>query len=244
MKEPSAGGHKTKNDPARRTPVSSRSDRSNLGNIIPARTDLDTLLCTYQAALPDSRGARYLLERRIPLELARRYKLGYAAPSKWAHPTRDWTQGRLVFPQTDPSGQLVNLYGRAAGDAPKEYRHDHLPGTKGYFNASALILGEGPLFVTEGPFDALSVIASGHRRTVAIFGVNGWRWEWAKYVGEIVLALDTDIRGQEAARYLAREALLRGKKASLLTAEDYGGLKDANEAWVAGLLFRSQVVGQ
>src|SRR5262249_53386310 len=172
----------------------------------------------------------------IPLDLARRYMLGYAAPKRWAHPVRDWTQGRLVFPQTDPSSQLVNLYGRAAGDAPKEYRHDHLPGTKGYFNAAALTVGDGPLFVTEGAFDALSLIAAGQRRTVAIFGVNGWRWEWARGIQEMVLALDTDERGQDAARLLAREAMLRGRRASILTIEDYGGHKDANEAWIAGML--------
>ena len=28
----------------------------------------------------------------------------------------------------EPAGNVVNLYGRAVGDAPKKTRHDHLPG--------------------------------------------------------------------------------------------------------------------
>jgi DNA primase len=117
--------------------------------------------------------------------------VGYAAPGTWAHQGRDWKWGRLVFPHTDPSGRLVNLYGRAVGSAnekvPKSKRHDHLPGQKGYFNAAAPRVGEGPLFVCEGGFDALSLIAAGYPPTVAIYGVDGWRWEWARDVRQLVL---------------------------------------------------------
>jgi len=72
----------------------------------------------------------------------------------------------------------VNLYGRAVGPAeqvPKAKRHDHLPGVKGYFNATALQVGAGPLWVCEGAFDALALVAAGVRRVVAIFGVQDWR---------------------------------------------------------------------
>jgi hypothetical protein len=47
----------------------------------------------------------------------------------------------VVFPHTLPDGRQVNLYGRAVGtaeQAPKALRHEHLPGTKEYFNAAAL----------------------------------------------------------------------------------------------------------
>ena len=60
---------------------------------------------------------------------------------------------------------LVNLYGRAVGldgVTPKEIRHDHLPGPKGYFNAAGLVNGDGPLLICEGPFDALGLIAAGY----------------------------------------------------------------------------------
>ncbi len=118
---------------------------------------------------------------------------------------------------------------------PKSKRHDHLPGEKGYFNAAALQTGEGPLFVCEGGFDALSLIAAGCSRVVAIYGVDGWRWEWARDVRELVFAMDADEAGGKW-KELARQAILRGKKVAFLPAEAYGGHKDVNEAWAAGVL--------
>ncbi len=207
------------------------------GEAEPARPDLAELLEAYQRALPGSPGERYLAQRGIPLELAQRYGVGYAAPGRWAHRGRDWRHGRVVIPHTDPAGRLVNLYGRAVGeDVPKGLKHDHLPGAKGCFNARALAEGDGPLFVTEGPFDALALMAAGYPRTVAIFGVGGWRWDWAREIIELVLALDADQAGQEGWRELARGARLRGKRVWVLPSEAYGGYKDASEAWVAGAL--------
>jgi hypothetical protein len=148
----------------------------------------------------------------------------------------------VVFPHTTPDGRLVNLYGRAVGTAeqvPKAKRHDHLPGVKGYFNAAALQAGHGPLWVCEGAFDALALLAAGVPRVVAIFGVQGWRWDWARVVREIVFALDADAAGQQQWHQLARPAALRGKRVAVLPAAAYGGHKDVNEAWVA----RSLAVG-
>jgi DNA primase len=190
--------------------------------------------------LPQSPGADYLQSRRISLELAQRYGLGYAASGKWMHPARDWKWGRVVFPDTDPNGCLVNLYGRAVGSdesVPKLSRHDHLPGYKGYFNGLALLNGsEQPLFVTESPFGALSLIAAGCPRAVAIFGVDGWRWEWARQVEHLVFATDADAAGQRTWRELARQARLRGKTVGFLPPEAFGGYKDVNEAWMVGVL--------
>jgi DNA primase len=202
--------------------------------------DLQRLSQAYQAALPNSWGAEYLRRRGISLELALRYGVGYASPGTWAHKARDWKWGRLVFPHTDPDDQLINFYGRAVGSdekVPKTQRHDHLPGSKAYYNAAALHEGTGPLFITEGVFDALSLIAAGYTRTIAIFGVNGWRWEWlGRDVTSLVFALDADQTGQNSWRTLAREACLRGKKVGFFPPEAYGGHKDINEAWLAGVL--------
>jgi hypothetical protein len=70
---------------------------------------------------------------------------------------------------------------------------------------------------------------------VAIFGVQGWRWDWAREVRELVFALDT-AAGQQQWRQLARQAALRGKQVAVLPAAAYGGHKDVNEAWGAGSL--------
>jgi hypothetical protein len=165
--------------------------------------------------------------------------VGYAAPGRWPHAARDWRGGRVVFPHTTPDGRLVNLYGRAVGTAeqvPKAKRHDHLPGEKGYFNGGALQPGAGPLWVCEGAFDALALLAAGVPRVVAIFGVQGWRWDWARDIRELVLALDADAAGQQQWRALARQAALRGKRVAVLEPAAYGGYKDVNEAWMAGAL--------
>jgi len=145
----------------------------------------------------------------------------------------------VAFPHTTPDGRLVNLYGRAVGpdaQVPKAQRHDHLPGAKGYFNATALQAGLAPLWVCEGVFDALELIAAGVPRVVALFGVQGWRWDWVRAVRELVFALDADAAGQQQWRQLARQAALRGKQVAVLPTTAYGGRKDVNEAWVAGTL--------
>lgn len=197
----------------------------------------------YQAALPGSLGERYLGWRGISLELALALGVGYAAAGLWAHrtsegrPVRQWKHGRLVFPHSDGEGRLVNLYGRAVGadGVPKGLRHDHLPGSKGYFNGMVLGSGGGPVYVCEGPFDALSLMAAGVPRVVAIFGISGWHWEWFGGVRELVFAFDADEAGSKW-RELAREAVLRGKAVSFVPPSALGGCKDVNEAWVRGCL--------
>jgi DNA primase len=203
----------------------------------PARVDLAARLAAYQAALPGSWGERYLSRRGISLELAQRLGIGYAAPDTWLN--RHWKWGRVVFPHTRPDGCLVNLYGRAIGDnqdVPKALRHDHLPGDKGYFHARALREDSGPVYVSEGGFDALALMMAGVERAVAIFGTDGWRWEWAYGVRELVLAFDADRAGERAWRKLACVGFLQGKQITLLSQDDYGGYADANEAWLGQAL--------
>src|SRR5947208_638363 len=205
----------------------------------PVRSDLAQQLALFQAALPGSRGEVYLQQRGIPPALAQQLGVGYAAPGTWPHAGRDWRGGRVVCPHTTPDGHLVNLYGRAVGTAeqvPKAKRHDHLPGEKGYFNATALEAGAGPLWVCEGAFDALALLTAGVSRVVAIFGVQGWRWEWAREVRVLVFALDADTAGQQQWRQLARQAALRGKQVAVLEPAAYGGHKDVSAAWAAGVL--------
>jgi hypothetical protein len=90
--------------------------------------------------------------------------------------------------------------------------------------------------VCEGAFDALSLLAAGYSQAIAIFGVHGWRWEWARTVGALIFALDADVVGQQQWRVLARQAVLRGKQVAVLPPTAYGQEKDVNAAWVAGTL--------
>jgi len=66
--------------------------------------------------------------------------------------------------------------------------------------------------------------------------VQGWRWDWAREVRALVLALDADAAGQQQWRQLARQAALRGKRVAVLPPAAYGGHKDASAAWAAGVL--------
>jgi hypothetical protein len=84
--------------------------------------------------------------------------------------------------------------------------------------------------------DVLALLAAGVARAVAIFGVQGWRWDWIREVRELVFALDADTAGQQQWRTLARQAALRGKQVAVLPPEAYGRHNDVNEAWGAGTL--------
>ena len=190
-------------------------------------------LVTMQWALAGSWGQQYVEDlRRIPLDIAQRAGIGYAAHGAWPHASRDWKWGRIVFPHTDSQGHVVNLYGRAVGapeKVPKGERHDHLPGPKGIFNAKALLADTA--FITEGPFDALSLIAAGYPDACAIFGLDGLRWEWVEAT-RLVFCFDQDESGEKW-RQLARVARMRQKEVYFLPAAVYGGHKDLNELWIA-----------
>jgi Toprim domain len=96
--------------------------------------------------------------------------------------------------------------------------------------------GAGPLWVCKGACDALALLAAGMPRVVALFGVQGWRWEWGREVRELVCALDADTAGQQQWRQLTRQAALRGKAGAVLEPAAYGGHNDVSEAWAAGVL--------
>lgn len=199
------------------------------------RKDLAELLKRFQEQLdPRGHAAEYLRRRGIPLEVAKKYGVGFAPFMQWpARSTRQWTHGRLVFPHTNPAGEVVNLYGRAVEvdePAEKKLRHDHLPGPKGVFNAPAL--REETVFVCEGVFDALSLIAAGYPNACAVFGLDGLRWEWVK-ARRIVFCFDTDDVATFKRDKLAFEAMRRGIEPFFLPREAFQGHKDLNELWVA-----------
>lgn len=199
--------------------------------------DLLSLWAQWRQRLPGSPAEAYLAQRRIPLALALEQGLGFAPAGQW--PQRPeasrWPEGRLVIPHTNPAGEVVNLYSRALGDAPRAIRHDHLAGPKGYFAATALQPG-ARVWVCEGALDALSLLAAGVPKAIAIFGVEGWRMDWMPPQASFVFALDSDLAGQSALSKLGRQLRLRGRQVSYLDAGRLGGAKDVNEAWVADTL--------
>lgn len=176
----------------------------------------------YQSNLESGRD--YLASRKIPFELAK--NLG-AGVGRLAGATR------LMLPHTNPQGEVVSLYGRRI-DGGAEFKHYHLSRPKGMFNAQAM--GSDDLWITEGAFDCLALIASGIPNAVAVFGLNGIRWEWLKQTRRIVIGFDIDSVGVSAIKEQAEQAQLRGIEVLALTKEELGGANDIAEAWEKGTL--------
>lgn len=209
---------------------------ADIGMVADRDEKLQKVLSRLQKKLPGSPGEEYLEKRGIPLKLAQKYGVGYTPYGEWPHrnrkgkPIRQWKPGRVVFPHTDLEGWVINLYGRAVGNGvPKSQRHDHLPGSKGIFNARALDVDTA--FVCEGVFDALSLIAAGHKNACAIFGVDGLRWDWVG-ARRVVFCMDPD-EGGSRWKDLAQEGLLLGKEVYFLPEEVYAGYEDLNALWLA-----------
>jgi DNA primase len=202
-------------------------------------------LSDFREAFIGSLAEQYVNDRGISSEIAVRYKLGYAAYGKWPHkgddgrPKMQAQRGRVVFLGYGPGFSPVNLYSRAIPPCIDLIKHAHLPGAQGWFNGAEAFChkqSDGPLFICEGAFDALSLIAAGYPHAIAIFGVNRWRWEWLRDVQHIVFALDADSTGQRRWRELGEQGLILGKSVQYLDIESYGGAKDVNEAWMKGKL--------
>ena len=70
---------------------------------------------------------------------------------------------------------------------------------------------------------------------VALFGVQGWRWDWVQHVRALVLALDADTTGQQQspARSPGRTV---GESRLRAGVRGVWGQKDVSAAWAAGVL--------
>jgi hypothetical protein len=174
-----------------------------------------------------SEAADYLASRRIPLEVVQR--MGGGVGSMAGAPGL-----RLILPHTDLDGRAVSLYGRRI-DGATDRPHHHLGGRpKGVLNGPALRAAE--VWLTEGAFDALALLAAGVPNAAAVFGVDGLRWDWLRACRRLVLAFDADEAGRRAITEQAKQAALRGLSVAYITPEELGGAKDIAEAWQRGTL--------
>jgi DNA primase len=137
--------------------------------------------------------------------------------------------GRIVVPICDVSGKVVSLYGRRLDD--DQPRHLYLRGEhRGVFNGLTAKTQQ-TLIVTEAILDAMSLWATGFRNVISLYGKDGWTSDHETLVREngvteIVLALDGDKRGQEAAKALAIKLAGLVKVVHRVTWPE--GVKDAN----------------
>ena len=142
--------------------------------------------------IADTRGARYLQLRGLRAELATAAGVFYSAAF--------FSRPAVLFPLRDRVGQLVGLSGRYIDKGTPKAR---TVGRKklGVFATLGAFKGE-PWVITEGPSDALSLATAG----VPAIAFDGLTWpDWlpaAAAFKRVVVALDSDEPGEEAARKL------------------------------------------
>ena len=181
----------------------------------------------------------YLTARGISLDTAISYGLGYDA--KWISPTviknqrakgSDWLPDpteRIIMPVTS------NYYiARAISpDIKKDYAkmNETGGGKAGIFNSRALYDKE-PVFITEGFFDALSIIEAG----AAAVSLNSThnadlllkQLEQEPTQTTLIICQDNDPQGQKAVEVL--KTGFRRLNVSYIVADINGAYKDPNEA--------------
>lgn len=214
-----------------------------------ARPELLGTLHGLSEAMEGSPGEEYLQRRGFSLSVVGTCGLGYASPTACRAIGLDKGQppplGRVIFPHFAPmpdgGTDIISLYGRAidtpSNPTPKELRHRHLPGPKGFFRAASVraIGWPEPLVVCEGPFDALAVLAAGWPRVLATYGVGVSRLDWLTPARSILIAFDADTVGQAKAKELAAALRHRGVSVSILTPDEIEG-KDVAESFALGQL--------
>lgn len=135
----------------------------------------------------------------------------------------------IVVPLRDRHGNIVNLYGRSID----RDGHYFLPGPRrGLVNAGVAATSER-LVITESVIDAISFLETGVMNVVPIYGVNGWTSDHdelleAHRIRRVVLALDSDAPGQNAAQALAHKLESHGVAVRNVVLP----AKDANELLV------------
>jgi DNA primase len=202
----------------------------------PPNSDLDRYLIAAQRHIEDPASMDYLKARRVSIEVAKALGLGYFPPGKWQGRKDASVVGRIAFPLYSPAGQLIGIHSRAVDPhypddkVPSAIRHD-IWGTRGIFNVKAL--GSTRLHITEGCFDAIALVSAGYPDTIALSGSKGIRWTWLGNVQQLYLCLDLDAPGCEAARELAREAVLHGIRVYVPDVNSYGGYKEPADQWEA-----------
>ncbi|MBW3670183.1 MAG: toprim domain-containing protein [Acidobacteria bacterium] len=130
---------------------------------------------------------------------------------------REHFNGCLVFPITNPTGEVVEVYGRKIADDQRHRhgKHLYLPGPhRGIWNGE-VIGATDELIICESILDALSFWVHGFRDVIAAFGVNGFTDEMFAAVASagierILIAYDRDDAGDRAATKLGEKLATEG----------------------------------
>lgn len=180
------------------------------------------------ARLGDPPAAAYLNSRGISTETAAKYWVGFdpaADPARSGHPCP-----RIIIPTS--KGHYV---GRSIDpETPKQFaKMNNKGGRSSIFNGRALYAQDvQEVFITEGAFDALSIIEAGSSALALNSTANAdalvKMLENRRTNATIILCLDNDDAGRKATETL-RDGLQR-LNISFITANICAGYKDPNEA--------------
>ncbi len=189
-------------------------------------------------ALQESEEAiSYLKQRKISLATAEAFKIGF--DPTWQSPTaldsgkRPPRSKRLIIP-TSRTHYFARAIEPPRNDSEKKYQKMN-EGEAGLFNAACLHSADPrPIFITEGAFDALSIIEAGGN-ALALNSTSNTdllleTLEAKPTDKTLILALDNDTAGRKATKDL--RAGLKRINASFIVAYNLypNGCKDANEA--------------
>lgn len=192
-----------------------------------AETDRTAYFEECRKRLTDPEAAAYLKSRGININTAYWYHIGYdpqADPAGTGHPCK-----RIIIPSSKE-----HYVGRRI-DGVEEFAKINVKGARpGIFNERVLLNGAKAVFVTEGAFDALSILEAG-AAAVALNSKSNAKYliERVKQCGTqatLILCLDNDKAGKEATQIL--RGGLQALNVPTITADICGGCKDPNEALV------------
>jgi hypothetical protein len=186
----------------------------------------------YQAAFENSPAQDYLQQRGISTETAMAFACGYA--EAWEHWEKDkeehWqltgTDRRVVFPITDPEGNVLAIHGRAIDvdfiDTPKKTRGKRKEGlfqTSNAFDADII-------FLCEGPADAMALHECGFAAVASVAtSIPSWLPNRLAF-RKVFVAMDADETGDTSAEKHINELRAHGARAVRLRPE---GGKDWND---------------
>ena len=190
--------------------------------------------------LTDPTAAAYLSRRGISLDTAKAYWIGFdptaspaKAPGATGNEARPYSTPRIIIPCTE------RFYiGRSVDpNTPKEYEKQNSPGAGDLFNGKALYDGTPEIFITEGAFDALSIIEAGGTAISLNSVSNGpafiRRLKAHPTEAALILCLDSDQPGRRATAQIIEGLKALGLPFIDAGASVNGSHKDPNEAFTA-----------
>lgn len=181
----------------------------------------------FRKCADDPKAKEYFLSRGISEEVIKKYYLGY--DGNYTKSTGGQVWQVVIIPTSPTTYTARNTNSRA--DVKDRYRHE---GGSPLFNTKALT-SENYCFITEGAIDALSIITVGGE-AVALGSTANYtkllsHCKNSKPLKPLIIALDNDEAGQEAAEKLQKGLQEMGIISYRLN--PYGEHKDANEALTA-----------